>query len=186
MKTNYILALLAIVGGLFAAFTDHSDRNGLYPSWKYEKDRLDGKKIHYISATHLAELLYTKEEGIEILDVRDEDKFEAYHLPLARSVAEAETAFDRDGKGPVIIYGSAADRQPEEMAASLKGEVYVLKGGIEEWYSLVLFPDFTEYRVRNSEKLEQVLQRSRYFGGSPRNTQLLNITVRETRYREGC
>ena len=68
----------------------------------------------------------------------------------------------------------------------LPGKVYVLKGGIDAWYSLVLFPDFIEYQVRNNEKLEQIISRSMYFGGSPRNTQLLNITVRESRYREGC
>ena len=38
----------------------------------------------------------------------------------------------------------------------------------------------------DKEKLEQIINRSKYFGGTPRNTQLLNITMRESSYREGC
>jgi hypothetical protein len=57
---------------------------------------------------------------------------------------------------------------------------------MEAWYSQVLFPDFSQLRVRNRELLEHILRRSRFFGGTPQNTQVLNIEVRETRYREGC
>ena len=83
MKINSILALLAILGGISAAFTNHSARNHLYPSWKYDKERIQGKKIRYISANYLADLLYQKEKGITILDIRNEKAFREYHIPSA-------------------------------------------------------------------------------------------------------
>lgn len=186
MKINSILALLAIVGGISAAFTNHSARNNLYPSWKYDKERIQGKKIRYISATHLADLLYQKEQGIIILDLRNEKAYDEYHIPSAVPYEQGNKYPDKDLSGATIIYGIAGDDQLNEISKDLPGKVYVLKGGIDEWYSLVLFPDFIEYQVRNNENLKQIVGRSMYFGGSPRNTQLLNITVRESHYREGC
>jgi hypothetical protein len=50
----------------------------------------------------------------------------------------------------------------------------------------VLFPDFLNYHVRNRDHLDHILRRSRFFGGEPQNTQVLNIEARENRYREGC
>ena len=186
MKINHILASLAIIGGISAAFTNHSERNHLYPTWKHDKDRIQGEKVHFISATHLADLLYQKEQGITILDARDMEDFENYHIPLAKSHDPGDKIPDGDLGSPIVIYGMENDPQLPELSDALSGKVYILKGGIEAWYNLVLFPDFNEYQVRNSDKLEQIIIRSRYFGGTPRNTQLLNITMRESSYREGC
>ena len=186
MKINSILAFLAIIGAISAAFTNHSAKNNLYPSWKYEKERIQGKMIQYISVTHLADLLYQKEQGITIMDARDEEAYGEYHIPSASRYKEGEVNPDQDPSGTTIIYGATGDNHLYEISKDLPGDVYVLKGGIHEWYSVVLFPDFFEYKVRNNEKLDQIMSRSMYFGGTPRNTQLLNITVRENRYREGC
>lgn len=186
MKINHILASLAILAGILAAFTNHSERNHLYPTWKYEKDRIQGERVHFISATHLADLLYQKKEGITILDLRDEQAFREYHIPLAKSLDQDDKMPEGDLGSQLIIYGVEGDPQLNQLSGALPGEVYVLKGGIEAWYKLVLFPDFIEYQVRNNDKLEQIIIRSGYFGGSPRNTQLLNIELRESSYREGC
>ncbi len=186
MKINHILASLAILGGISAAFTNYSERNHLYPTWKYEKDRIQGEKVHFISATYLADLLYQKESGITILDMRDEEAFEEYHIPLAKLPGEGDEISEGDSGSLTIIYGVEDDPKLYQISEALPRKVYVLKGGIESWYKLVLFPDFNEVQIRNKDKLEHIINRSRYFGGSPRNTQLLNIQVRESRYREGC
>ena len=186
MKINHILASLAIIGGISAAFTNHSEKNNLYPTWKNDKDKIQGEKVHVISATYLADLLYQKEQGITILDTRDAEAFENYHIPSAKSHDPGDVMSEEDLGSPIVIYGMENDPQVLELADALSGKVYILKGGIEAWYDLVLFPDFNEYQVRNVDKLEHIVNRSRYFGGSPGNTQLLNITVRESRFREGC
>jgi len=186
MKINSILALLAIIGGISAAFTNHSARNNLYPSWKYDKERIQGKKIRYISANYLADLLFQKEQGITILDIRKKEAYGEYHIPSAMQYNPGDLNRGQVPSGTTIIYGYSNDDQLNKISIDIPGEVYVLKGGIGAWYSVVLFPDFFEYQVRNNEKLQQIISRSVYFGGSPRNTQLLNIKVRESRYREGC
>jgi len=185
MKTNRLLAILALVAGVSAAFTHHSDRNNLYPTGKYDKDRINGEVVHYISAHHLAHLLYEK-QPVTLLDAREQNAYEEYHIPTARPFRSGQTMnLDRES-GMVVLYGSAEEEDLYALANDLAGKVYVLKGGLEDWYSLVLFPDLVEYRVRNTDQLMYIVRRAGFFGGQAQNTQLLNLNVRESRYREGC
>jgi rhodanese-related sulfurtransferase len=185
MKINYILALLAIVGGLSAAFTSHTARNHLYPTWSTEKERVEGEKVHYISAHHLADLLYEK-QAVTLMDARNEDAYESYHIPTAVRLPE-DQSLEKGRKGGIsVLYGQEEDPELYRLARELPGRVFVLKGGMEAWYSMVLFPDLVAYRVRNSDQLMHIIRRSGFFGGEPQNTQLLNINLREDRYREGC
>jgi len=183
MKTNHIFAILAILAGIFAAFTSHSMKNNLYPTWKFEKARVDGEKVRYISANHLANLLYQK-QSLTLLDARPWKDYDNYHIPTALHLDADQKP--EGGKDMVVVYGSAEEKELYRMANSQPGKVYVLQGGMEAWYSMVLFPDMLQYRVRNSDQLMFILRRSGFFGGEAQNTQLLNLNVRESRYREGC
>ncbi len=186
MKTNHILAILALVIGLTAAFTKHSENNKLYPDWKFHKERIDGKKYSFISASHLANLIYHKDQSIIIFDARKWKAFEGYHIPQALHYDAGMESKAGSRYGITIFYGDPQDPDLNVLARELPGKVYLLKGGMEAWYSLVLFPDFMSFSVRNSDQLAYILRRSIFFGGEPQNTQLLNINVRESRYREGC
>ena len=185
MKTNHIFAILAILAGIFAAFTSHSVKNSLYPTWKFEKAQVEGERVRYVSAMHLANLLYHK-QPVFLLDAREWKAYESYHIPTALHHNVDQKAEGKRGASMVVLYGSAEDPELYKMANKLPGKVYVLKGGLEAWYSMVLFPDMVQYRVRNSDQLMFILRRCSFFGGEAQNTQLLNINVRESRYREGC
>ena len=186
MKTNHILAIMAIVGGLTAAFTNHSERTSLYPDWKFSKDRIDGTKVSFISASHLANMLYSKDQNIIIFDAREWKDYELYHIPQALLYDAGMASKAGSRSGTTVLYGDAEDQGLYDLTHELPGKVYVLKGGMEAWYSLVLFPDFMSFSVRNGDQLDHILRRSGFFGGVPQNTQLLNIELRESRYREGC
>jgi len=186
MKTNHILAILAIVGGITAAFTNHSKKNELYPDWKYQKEQVEGKRLTFISAHHLADLIYNKEEKLILYDTRKWKAHEEYNIPNSLLYDPGMGPKAGIKSGIIVVYGEEEDKGLYELARGLPGRVYVLKGGMDAWYSLVLFPDFRKFNIRNSDQLEYILRRSRFFGGTPQNTQLLNIEVRESRYREGC
>ena len=185
MKTNHIFALLAILAGLTAAFTSHSEKNSLYPTWKFEKAHVEGERVRYISPHHLANLLYQK-QSVSILDARDWKAYEDYHIPTSLHYNAGQKTGSKKESGMVVLYGSAEDKDLYKMARSLPGRVYVLNGGMKAWHSMVLFPDLLQYQVRNSDQLMYIMRRAGFFGGEPQNTQLLNINVRESRYREGC
>ncbi len=185
MRTNHIFALLAILAGIFAAFTSHSVKNNLYPTWKFEKTDVEGERVQYISAHHLANILYLK-QPVSLFDARNRQAYEKYHIPTALHQNPGKKPEGGRAAGIVVLYGSAEDQELYSLANSLTGRVYVLKGGMETWYSLVLFPDLIQYRVRNSDQLIHIIHRAGFFGGEPQNIQLLNINERENRYREGC
>lgn len=185
MKTNHIFALLALLGGLFAAFTSHTERNHIYPTWKFEKSRVEGVRVHYISPHHLADLLYEKQD-LSLLDARSWSEYSSYHIPTALHFDADQKLKGSQNAESTILYGSSEDQDIYTLARDLPGKVYVLKGGMEAWYSMVLFPDMLEYQVRNSDQLMQLLRRCAFFGGQAQNTQVLNLNVRESRYREGC
>jgi rhodanese-related sulfurtransferase len=185
MKTNHFFAILAIIAGISAAFTKHTVKNSLYPTWKFEKAHVEGEKVRYISAHHLANLLYRK-QPVSLLDTREWSAYEKYHIPTAlHHNADQKTKGEKES-GIVVLYGSAESEDLYRMANESPGRVYVLKGGMEAWYSLVLFPDLAQNQIRNFDQLKYIVRRSGFFGGEAQNTQLLNINVRETRYREGC
>ena len=186
MKTNQLLAILAIVGGISAAFTNHSKKNELYPDWKFQKEQVEGKRLAFISAHHLADLIYNKEEKLTLFDTRTWKAHEAYHIPNSLLCDPGIAPKAGIKSGIIVVYGQEEDAALYKLARELRGSVYILKGGMEAWYSMVLFPDFMKFHVRNSDRLEYILRRSRFFGGQPQNTQLLNLEVRESRYREGC
>jgi len=186
MKINSILAILAVTGGITAAFTNHSQRNNLYPDWKFETERRDGRKIRYVSASHLADILYRKETGITIVDSRSREEYLKYHIPAAVLIDDVKGSSEDDRRGMLIIYDQDGDYELPATVTGLDGRILYLKGGLKEWYGMVLFPEFSEIKVRNTRRLEEILDRTIYFGGTPRNSQLLNVTQRRSRFREGC
>lgn len=186
MKVNRVMAGMLLLVGIAAAMTNHSEKNHFYPAWKYKGGFWEGERIRYISANHLADLLYQRQLHLVILDVRGEKAYNEYHIPTARN-------FNLGGKLPgldladqVILYGDANDSTSIDLASKIPGNVAVLKGGIEEWYRLVLFPNFLEFPVRNKDFLTHILDRCRFFGGTPRHSGELKANQREDRYREGC
>lgn len=186
MKVNAILALLALTGGLTAAFTNISQRNHYYPDWKYAKERINGEKVRFISAPYLAQRLYQKDAGMRILDTREQEAYDTYHIPAAIHFSGKDDLPPVAAGDLLVLYGSEDDERVTELTRELDRKVVVLKGGMDSWNRQVLFPDFAAFSVRNAERLEQIIRRSRYFGGSPRQMQLLNISVRESQFREGC
>lgn len=185
MRTNHLLAILAVIAGISAAFTSYSVKNSLYPTKKFEHARVDGQRLNYISPYHLADLIYRKQPVI-LLDTREGEAYEDYHIPTALPYHGEQKMEEEKERGMVILYGAGEDEDVYSLAKDLPGRVFVLKGGMEAWSSLVLFPDLVRYRVRNSEQLRYIVRRAGFFGGEAQNTQLLNIQVRESRYREGC
>jgi rhodanese-related sulfurtransferase len=185
MKINYLLASIAVVAGLSAAFTNHAEKTGLYPTWKFEKHRVGNEKAHLISATHLADLIYSKERGIVLVDFRSDSAFQEYHIPSA--IQHIQLQYLSSGDTDVIVlYGTDQNSISSMLQDEIMGDLYILKGGIQEWYNLVLFPDFEKFQVRNQKQLEEVIIKSRYFGGAPQNMLELNIEQRSSNFREGC
>ena len=186
MRINYILAILALISGITALFTNYSEKNNLYPSWKYRTEKISNNKIRLISANHLADLVANKERGMTIIDARTKPEYDEYHIPGAIPYSEQDLLSASKSSEKVILYGDDKYSYLSAIPADLRKKTYNLNGGINEWLSMILFPDFSKMQVRNKQILEKVIEQSRYFGGTPQNAELLNISTRTSHFREGC
>jgi rhodanese-related sulfurtransferase len=186
MRINIIFAIAAFILGLSAVFTDFTGKNSLYPTWKFNKERIDKKKVDLISANHLADLIYNKEKAVLVVDVRSSEEYGKYHIPDAVLFNESTINTDLPDAKKIILVGKADLLVQAKIYKTLPGSVYILDGGIPAWYDMVLFPDFEKLQVRNKQVLDHILARSKYFGGKPVNTETLNLNIRTIRFREGC
>jgi len=186
MKANFILTISALLLGISAAFTNFEAKNNYYPDWKFQKDKIDGIRVKYVSANHLAGMLRKKEQGIIIMDVRDIQDYSSYHIPGAVSFDPLIMADARQKGEMVILYGATQDSNTEVLQDIPGKGVFLLKGGLEDWYNIVLFPDLGVLNIRNRDVLERVISTSSYFGGKPVNMESLNLETRSSRFREGC
>lgn len=186
MRVKFILGLAALVLGLTAAFSNLEKRNGFYPDWKYDTRRMNGEKVRVISAPCLAGLVRSKDRELVLMDVRDSLAYEEYHIPGASMYSKPafESAL-KEGK-KIVLYGASASTDEILLGVDKSKDACLLKGGLDSWYRLVLFPDFSVYKVRNRRDLERIVSTSNYFGGQPKNTESLGLTKRSTRFREGC
>lgn len=86
-----------------------------------------------------AKILIEKNEGVVILDVRDEKDYAQGHLPQATLITYRElkrSLADFDREKIYMLYGEN-DRDSAKAAQVMANNgfprVYILKGGIEEW-----------------------------------------------------
>jgi hypothetical protein len=105
MRINYILAILAFIAGITAVFTNFTEKNNLYPSWKYRTERIDNNKIRLISANYLADLVEQKVQGITLMDTRTSAEYEKYHIPGAVPYSEQDLLSASGSSMKVILYG---------------------------------------------------------------------------------
>ncbi|MEZ5069625.1 MAG: hypothetical protein R2751_01315 [Bacteroidales bacterium] len=192
MKTKITLALVAILLGASAAFTDYGKHNGSYPEWKTRSERADGSRQKVVSAPFLARMLFDREPGLVLLDLRSEKAFASYHIPGSWQPADVRESGLVEGADLLVLIGDSTLNQRKlagEMSVipdGFDGRILVLEDGMTAWTDEVLFPDMLQWKVRSGQRLNEIHVLSHYFGGSPRNSQWMQVRQADSPFREGC
>lgn len=135
-----------------------------------------GGKTDHVTVEELASWIVAGRVDYQIIDVREPAEFEAYHIPLARSVQVA--ALDRNfapHNEKLIVYsdGGIHAAQAWFILKSMGYQnVYLLLGGLDEWKDVILFP--RKPAEGNPEAMARFLrlsELSRFFGGQPRGAE---------------
>ena len=103
----------------------------------------------FVSPEYLADMIINKDPSLKLIDIRNKDYFEAFHINTAENypLSELEVSLDdliRDcEKYEHILYGNA-DFNSEKAWLLLKSNgcsnVYILKGGLNTWFQDILNP----------------------------------------------
>jgi rhodanese-related sulfurtransferase len=125
-----IAVLAAIIIGIVALLIMSGSDETFSETMKYAYKKISAEQ---------AKVLIEKNPGLIILDMRDEEDYEAGHLQNAQQVSYSELKKNLSTYDKECIYMvySSSDRKSEKaaniMANNGFSKIYMLNGGIDEW-----------------------------------------------------
>ncbi len=177
----FLLALLALIAGTPVNFIQ-------YPGWEIRETTIDEENINLISAPALANRIKEKKGDFIVIDLRQKETFDRYHIPDALSFSDS-LKIDTEVKNKIVFYDEE-NINPGYAKTIFKNypdeKIYMLDGGMEMWKKLILFPDITHMTVTEKREIEKIAATSRYFGGRPKLPARLKPKNTGKYLREGC
>lgn len=114
----------------------------------------------YLSADQVAKIVVSEDNTVQLIDLRSPEEFNSFNIPGALN-APYEHFLDKDpdrilnnGKSKYILYsnGDLYSNYAFVIASGLKYKnVYVLKGGLNEWFKTVMNSTFSGERISARE-----------------------------------
>jgi sulfur-carrier protein adenylyltransferase/sulfurtransferase len=151
-------AILLILGFILALLPLSSNRSFSTKPQKLFEEVLDHDT--YITADQVARLVASEDNAIQLIDLRTKEEFRAFNIPGSVNIPYSEF-LDNDpdgilnsGKTKYIFY-SNGDLYSNYAVTIARGlnykKTYVLKGGLNEWFSTVMNSSFTGERISARE-----------------------------------
>ena len=181
-----ILAVL-FLGGVFLLLS-----GGNKPSKEISPNELQQKLIQntrYISPEDVAHLIITKDPSLQLIDIREPkfyNKFSlngALNIPLKDFLKEDNLAYlDQDVYKTILFSNGTTNADVAWMMATRLGykNVYVMKGGLNQWVYNILQPK--EHSIIWDRVDDQMYQyrkgASQYFGGKSVEVESSNETLK--------
>jgi rhodanese-related sulfurtransferase len=148
-----MLKSITILGSLLLAFSFGCTQVEEKTAGQYTPEELLVKindPSRYITTYQIAERIIGEDPSVYLIDVRMEDEYDAYAIPGSLSLPLEELLSpDNDEylrqEGMDIIFYSNGDVFADQawMLAVQKGiqDVYVLQGGLNEWFRTIIKPE---------------------------------------------
>jgi len=175
-----LLGFMAIFGGSpYSAQHARVDVDLLAKSVQREDD--------HVTAIELAGWIKNRRPQLRVVDVRSNDEYEAYHLPMAERVPIDSLSSVKFGRDETIVLYSDGGAHAAQAWVFLRAlghdKVYFLRGGVYEWLDQVMSPALaTGASAKDSVAFADVAALSRYFGGEVRSPDAPPVRTR----RRGC
>ncbi len=173
MSRNTKLGLLVCLLGLIAAFAGSP-----YKGTRVTMDATDlagivQREVDHINPIDLADRIVQGRTDYRLIDLRTQAEFDQYHIPSAENVPLAalpDYGLARNEK--IILYSEGGIHSAQAwflLKAMGYKSVYMLRGGLDDWKDLVLFPslppDPNPEQMASFARMKEV---SKFFGGTPR------------------
>lgn len=125
------------------------------------------EKPDFVSVIELANKIKNR-ESFRLIDLRNKDKFEEFHLPTAENIS-INSVLDMDFFGLVIFYSGDDNLSRElweDMSDDLKSDSQILFGGVHDWYEKLLYPEVPIKASREYQQLvDEINELSSFYGG---------------------
>lgn len=171
---NKKLALLAFILGFIAIFGGNPQ---VKKQLVVDTDDLANQIVQSsdeISVKVLAEKIIKEESDFRLIDLRDENKYNEYHIPVAENIKVKDfndIEMPRNEKYYLISDNDVLTGQAWSLLkASGYKTVYIIIGGMKEWENSILFPKLSinssPEEIKEFDKIKEI---SKFFGGQPQN-----------------
>ncbi|MEI7596211.1 MAG: rhodanese-like domain-containing protein [Bacteroidota bacterium] len=148
MKKLNIIAIVLVSLGLIIAFVP---KESVKPSKLSEKQLITElkEKSFYISSDDVAKMIIEKDPTLKLVDVRDAAEFQKFSLENATNISISEITSDEQAefmnqdKNMIVLFSNGNTEAVEAwMLCRQKGyeNIYVLQGGMNNWYETILNP----------------------------------------------
>ena len=175
VTTNGVLAAAALVLGVGALVVGSPYRAGAVPAPTADPVTWTPAPDGRVSALLVAQWLRERKPGLRIVDLRDVDAYEQFHLPKAESLSRQQLSTLAIGPHTTVVVYAGDSVEARRAAGALDeagtGQAYYLADGVGEWLTEVLNPTLApDASLAERAAWERAAELSRYFGGLPRVT----------------
>ena len=143
LSLNQKLAALALVLGLVAVFA-HPVAGGSVNMSPKELALVVSKEVDHVDPLELADWIVAGRSDFRLVDLRDAQAYAQYHIPGAENVPLASLPDAGLLKNErIVVYSDGGIHSAQGwflMRAKGYRGVYILRGGLDDWKDLVLFP----------------------------------------------
>jgi len=174
LTLNKKLGLLLFVLGFFALFAGSPYKGSGVTLDAKELAAIVQTETDHVSAEELAGWIIGGKSDYRLVDLRSEVEFAQYHIPGAENIqitSLPDYGLLRNEK--IVLYSEGGIHSAQAWfllkAKDFKG-VYMLRGGLEDWKDLILFPRLPANASPDQRAaFEKTKEVSKFFGGTPQS-----------------
>ncbi len=129
-------------------------------------------EVDHINVDVLADWIIKGKSDYRLIDLRTEKEYNNYNIPTSENIPITNLLDGELSRNEKIVLYSEGGIHSAQAWFLLKAKdyknVYMLRGGMEEWNDKILFPKLTSNATQEEKaKFEIASAISRYFGGQP-------------------
>ena len=172
VSRNTKIGLLVCLLGLAAALAGSPYKGSRVTIDTVDLAGIVQREVDHVNPADLADWIVKGKSDYRLIDLRTKTEYDQYHIPGAENVPLAtlpDYGLERNEK--IILYSEGGIHSAQAwflLQAMGYKSAYMLRGGLEDWKDLVLFPSMPSNpgpeQLAAFAKIKEV---SRFFGGTP-------------------
>lgn len=129
-------------------------------------------EVDHVNADQLADWIIKEKSDYRLIDIRTDKEFDNYSIPGAENIPITNLLDgDLSRNEKIILYSEGGIHSAQAwflLKAKDYKNVYILRGGLDEWNEVVLYPKLSaNASEQDKARFEISSAVSRYFGGTP-------------------
>lgn len=172
MSRNAKFGFLVCLLGLIAAFAGSPYKGSRVTIDTGDLAGIVQREVDHIDPIDLADRIIKGRSDYRLIDLRAKAEYDEYHIPSAENVPLAtlpEYGLERNEK--IILYSEGGIHSAQAwflLKAMGYRSVYMLRGGLDDWKDMVLFPSLAQNpSPEQRAAFEKTKEVSTFFGGMP-------------------